>query len=86
VKVAYLIGKLAVPLPSKRLQVPGGFKTVLIWYSLYYSVGFEVLRAEKMNVAVFWYVALCSLAEIYQCFTSTFCIHYCPDDGGSKYL
>jgi hypothetical protein len=40
-------------------------------------VGFEVLMAVSMKMAVFWVVALCSLVEVYQHFRG-------PDDGGSN--
>jgi hypothetical protein len=37
----------------------------------------------SMNIAVFWVVAPCSLAEVYQCFNE---FTHRPDDGGSKDL
>jgi hypothetical protein len=40
-------------------------------------IGFEVLTAVSMKIAVFWVVAPCSLVEVYQ---------RRPDDGGSKDL
>jgi hypothetical protein len=43
-------------------------------------VGFEVLTAVSMKIAVFWVVAPCSLVEVYQRFRGR------PDDGGSKDL
>jgi hypothetical protein len=43
-------------------------------------VGFEVLTALSMKIAVFWVVAACSLLEVYQRFRG----HH--DDGGSKDL
>jgi hypothetical protein len=43
-------------------------------------VGFEVLTAVSMKMAVFWVVAPCSLVEVYQRFRCPFS----PDVGGSK--
>jgi hypothetical protein len=45
--------------------------------SIVYKVGFEVLTTESMQMAVFWFVAPCSLVEIYQ---------GDDDDGDSKHL
>jgi hypothetical protein len=54
------------------------------------EVGFEVLTAVSTKMAVFWVVALCSLAEVYQRFRGPYCLHHQgsdqPDDGGSKDL
>jgi hypothetical protein len=36
------------------------------------GVGFEVLTAASMNMAVFWVVTPCSLVEVYQCFRGNF--------------
>jgi hypothetical protein len=46
--------------------------------------GFEVLTAVSTKMAVFWFVAPCSLAEVYQRFRGPCCLH--PDNGGSKDL
>jgi hypothetical protein len=46
-----------------------------------YKVGFEVLTAVSMKMAVFWVVAPCNRVEVYQRFRGDR-----PDDGGSKYL
>jgi hypothetical protein len=55
-----------------------------IWDDL---VGFEVLTAVTMKIAVFWVVAPCSLVEVYQRFRGPCCLHHQgPDDGGSKDL
>jgi hypothetical protein len=58
-----------------------------------YLVGFEVLTAVSMKMAVFWVVAPCSLVEAYQRFRGPCCLHHQgdelphrPDDGGSKDL
>jgi hypothetical protein len=45
-------------------------------------VGFEVLTAVSMKIAVFWVVAPCSLVEVYQRFRGDDRL----DDGGSKDL
>jgi hypothetical protein len=65
------------------------------------KVGFEVLTAAIMKMAVFWVAVLCSLVEVYLHFRCTCCLHhqgneefkflaepgrFCPDDGGSKYF
>jgi hypothetical protein len=39
-------------------------------------VGFEVLTAVSMKMAVFWVVAPCSLVEVYQRFRSPCCLHH----------
>jgi hypothetical protein len=51
-------------------------------------VGFELLTAVRTKMAVFWIVAPCSLAEVYQRFRGPCCLHHQgrPDDGGSKDL
>jgi hypothetical protein len=52
-------------------------------------VGFEVLTAVSLKIAVFWVVAPCSLVEVYQRFRGPCCLHHQgdrPDDGGSKDL
>jgi hypothetical protein len=49
-------------------------------------LGFEVLTAVSMKIAVFWVVAPCSLVEVYQRFRDPCYLHYRPDDGGSKDL
>jgi hypothetical protein len=38
-------------------------------------VKFQVLMAVSMKMAVFWFVAPCSLVDVYR-----------PDDGGSKHF
>jgi hypothetical protein len=38
---------------------------------MYIHVGFEVLMAVCVKMAVFWVVALSSLIEVYQCFRGT---------------
>jgi hypothetical protein len=37
-------------------------------------------------MAVFWFVAPCSLVEVHRRFRGTCCLHHRPDDGGRKYL
>jgi hypothetical protein len=43
-------------------------------------VGFEVLTAVSMKIAVFWVVAPCSLVEIYQRFRGPSCLHHQGDE------
>jgi hypothetical protein len=43
-------------------------------------VGFEVLTAVSMEIAVFWVVAPCSLVEVYQHFRGPCCLHHQGDD------
>jgi hypothetical protein len=38
-------------------------------------MGFEVLTAASMKMAVFWIVAPCSLVEVYRHFRSVSCLH-----------
>jgi hypothetical protein len=45
-----------------------------------YDVGFEVLTAVSMKMAVFWVVMLCSLVEVYQRFRRTCCLHHQGDE------
>jgi hypothetical protein len=42
-------------------------------------VGFEVLTAVSMKIAVFWVVAPCSLVEVYQRFRGPCCLHHQGD-------
>jgi hypothetical protein len=56
------------------------------------EVRFEVLMEASMKMAVFWVVALWSLAEFYRRFRGACCLHVLgdgggsPDDGGRKNL
>jgi hypothetical protein len=38
-------------------------------------VGFEVLMATSMKLAVFWVVVPCNLVEVYRRFSGSFCLH-----------
>jgi hypothetical protein len=40
------------------------------------KVGFEVLTAVSMKMAVLWVVAPCSLVEVYQRFRGPCCLHH----------
>jgi hypothetical protein len=42
-------------------------------------VGFEVLTAVSVKMAVFWVVAPCSLVEVYQRFRGPCCLHHQGD-------
>jgi hypothetical protein len=44
------------------------------------QVGFEVLTAVSMKIAVFWVVAPCSLVEVYQRFRGPCCLHQQGDE------
>jgi hypothetical protein len=46
-------------------------------------VGFQVLTAVSMKIAIFWVVAPCSLVEVYRRFRGA---GHRPHDGGSKHL
>jgi hypothetical protein len=48
-------------------------------YNKQFLTGFEVLTAARMEMAVFWVVAPCSLIEVYQSFKGTCCLHYQGD-------
>jgi hypothetical protein len=50
-------------------------------HNTYYKNIFFLLK-----MAAFWYVALCSLVEVYRRFRGTYCLHQGPDDGSSKHL
>jgi hypothetical protein len=41
---------------------------------MFSPVGFEVLMAASMKMAVIWVVAMCSLVEVYQCFRGACCL------------
>jgi hypothetical protein len=49
-------------------------------------VGFEVLTAACMKMAIFWVVTPYRLVEVYQRFRGTYCFYHQDDDGGSKFL
>jgi hypothetical protein len=40
-----------------------------------FFVGFEVFTVAGMKMAIFWVIALCSLVEVYQCFSGACCLH-----------
>jgi hypothetical protein len=44
------------------------------------GVGFEVLTAVSMKIAVFWVVAPCSLVEVYQLFRDPCYLHHQGDE------
>jgi hypothetical protein len=44
---------------------------------------FEIER-EHEDMAIIWEVAPCSLIDTDRRFRGTYCLHYSPDDGGSK--
>jgi hypothetical protein len=44
-----------------------------------YEVRFEVLKAVRTKMAVFWVAAPCSLVEVYQRFRGTCCLHHQGD-------
>jgi hypothetical protein len=44
------------------------------------QVGFEVLTAVSMKMAVFWVVVTCSLEEVYQRFRGPCCLHHQDDE------
>jgi hypothetical protein len=71
----------------KRETTEAGVSGIPVVYSTIRTervkVGFEVLTAVSMKIAVFWVVAPCSLVEVYQRFRGP-CDR--PDDGGSKDL
>jgi hypothetical protein len=43
-------------------------------------VGFEVLMAATMRMAVIWVVVLCSLVEVYHYFRGTCYLHHQGDE------
>jgi hypothetical protein len=43
-------------------------------------VGYEVPTEARINLAVFWVVAPCSLIEAYRCFKGTCCPHHQGDN------
>jgi hypothetical protein len=47
---------------------------------------FQVLMAASMKMTVFWDVAPCSLIQTDPCFGGAYCLHHCPNYGGSKNL
>jgi hypothetical protein len=63
------------------LQIPHKFyinSKVSVFKTVLFLVGFEVLTAVSMKMAVFWVVAPCSLVEVYQRFRGPCCLHSLP--------
>jgi hypothetical protein len=60
-------------LSTPATEVPGSNPRLEIGYPD--RVGFEVLTAVSMKIAVFWVVAPCSLVEVYQRFRGPCCLH-----------
>jgi hypothetical protein len=59
----------------------------LLWNpNVHYVVGFEVLTAASMKMALFWFVAPCCLVEVYRSSRGTCHLHHQGDDGGSNSL
>jgi hypothetical protein len=56
----------------------GNIQTFLYW------VGFEVLTAVSMKMAVFWVVAPWSLVEVYQRFRGPCCLHHQGDEVATR--
>jgi hypothetical protein len=54
------------------------------WYALSNGkrdkVAFKVLKAVSTKMAVFWFVAPCSLVEVYQRFRGPCCLHRQGDE------
>jgi hypothetical protein len=48
------------------------------------KVGFEVVTAVSMKMAVFWVVAPCSPVEVYQRFRDRCCLHHQGDEGAKN--
>jgi hypothetical protein len=76
---------------TQQSQVEGPEFVLINQTILYrkYIVGFEVLTAVSTKMAVFWVLAPCSLAEVYQRFRGPCCLYHQgdhrPDDGGSNF-
>jgi hypothetical protein len=47
-------------------------------------VGFEVLTAVSMKIAVFWVVAPCNLVEVYERFREPCCHHHQGDEYAAR--
>jgi hypothetical protein len=43
---------------------------------LFFSLGFEVLKAVNTKMAVFWVIVPCSLVEVYQRFRCPCCLYH----------
>jgi hypothetical protein len=57
-----------------------GQNILILWNSkIHYRVGFQVLTAVSMKMAVFWVVAPYSLVQVYQRFRGPFCLHHQGD-------
>jgi hypothetical protein len=52
---------------------------------VHYLVGYEVLTAVSTKMAVFWVVAPCGLAEVYQRFRGPCCLHHKGDEYSRRY-
>jgi hypothetical protein len=69
---------------DKRL-VPfrtGNFDFYLQWKNLLNKteLGFQVVTAASMKMAVLWVVAPCSLVGVHGCFRGAWCLHHQGDD------
>jgi hypothetical protein len=68
----------------KREEITGGcrklhderFIIFTLHQILFTLVGFEVLRAVSLKMAVFWVVVLYRLVEVYQCFRGPCCLNH----------
>jgi hypothetical protein len=58
----------------------------IIFAKTSFYLRFQVLAAANMNMAVFWVVAPCILAEIHRHFRDSSCLHQGDDDEGRKHL
>jgi hypothetical protein len=65
------------PLDEKEIAYINVCKLVI-------QVGFEVVTAVSMKIAVFWVVAPCCLVEVYQRFSGPCCRHHQGDDSPLK--
>jgi hypothetical protein len=55
-------------------------------HECYFKLEFQVLTAVRIKLAIFWFAAPCSLAEVYLRFKGSYCLHQGPVDGGSEHL
>jgi hypothetical protein len=81
---------LTLNIQGDRYMV-GGLETWLTDINIVFNISqcvtklyFKIWHQWPMKMAVFWFVAPCSLIEVYWRFRGACCSHHCHDDTGSS--
>jgi hypothetical protein len=69
----------AIVMGAQRLDISGSVIPYIQTCNQRIVVGFEVFTAVSTKMAVFWFVAPCSLVEFYQRFRGPCCLHHQGD-------